>query len=186
MIVTQLRLRPGDQIANPAEGDGLTINPGVGGQPVERRDRPLLAAVGAGRDAGHPQPIVSNVTVQYSIIAAGLSAPRIPRLTATVTLRRERDHHRPGTPSQYGPTSPSIATTSPTTTGATPRGIGTLGIEYVNNVFYNWGSKLGHANPRGINVVGNVFRKGPDTVGSDEVYVTQVKNSYPRPFADSV
>ena len=183
VIITQMRLRPGDQIADVGEGDGLTINPGDGAS---------LSNVVIDHCSLLWAPDVTlailnrsmNITVQHSIIAAGLVYSA-----------------NPSSPNGYGANVTTIGQVAPSQYGAhvtfyrnylahnnqrNLRGIGTLGIEYVNNVFYNWGSKLGHANPQGMNVVGNVFRKGPDTVGSDEVYVTQVKNSYPRPFADSV
>ncbi len=46
------------------------------------------------------------------------------------------------------------------------RAQGTDGIEWVNNVVYNWGDQLSRLNPRGANVVGNMFKPGPNTTAS--------------------
>jgi hypothetical protein len=43
-------------------------------------------------------------------------------------------------------------------------------IEFVNNAVYDWGTMMGHGNPRGISIVGNVFKKGPQTRSSNEVW----------------
>ena len=126
----------------------------------------------------------TNITVQHSIIAAGLVYSANPaHPTATAQCHHPRQRRRPA---QFAPHVTFYRNYLADNDQRNLRGIGTLGIEYVNNVFYNWGSKLGHANPQGMNVVGNVFSKGPDTVASDEVYRHPGQEHYPRPFADSV
>jgi hypothetical protein len=183
VIITQMRLRPGDQVDDTGEGDGLTINPGEG----DSLSNIVIDHCSVLWGADVTLAILNqsmNVTVQHSIIAAGLVYSA-----------------NPSAPNGYGANVTTIGHVPPTEYGAhvtfyrnylahnnqrNLRGIGTLGIEYVNNVFYNWGRRLGHANPRGMNVVGNVFRKGPNTVGSNEVYFTWTNDKYPTAFADSV
>jgi hypothetical protein len=62
--------------------------------------------------------------------------------------------------------------------------MGTDGIEYVNNVVYNWGTHLADLNPRGANVVGNMFKKGPST--SKTLIESQTDAAYHTLFANSV
>jgi pectate lyase len=183
VIITQMRLRPGDQLDDVGEGDGLTINPGDGGSlsNIVIDHCSLLWAPDVTLAILNR---VSNVTVQHSIIAAGLYYSA-----------------NPSSPNGYGVNVTTIGKVSASQFGARVtlyrnylahnnqrnlRGVGTLGIEYVNNVFYNWGAKLGHANPQGMNVVGNVFKKGPDSTASAEVYATQLKENFPQPYAASV
>src|SRR4029077_6699010 len=44
------------------------------------------------------------------------------------------------------------------------------GLDVINCVVYDWGKEVAHANPRGFNAVGNMFKKGPETHASDEVW----------------
>ena len=71
VILTQLRLRPGDQIANPADGDGLTINPGIGGS-LSNMVIDRCSLLWAPDVTLAILNNVSNVTVQYSILGGGL------------------------------------------------------------------------------------------------------------------
>ncbi len=49
---------------------------------------------------------------------------------------------------------------------------------------YNWGDQLSRLNPRGANVVGNMFKPGPNTTASN--VKSQANESYPTLFANSV
>jgi hypothetical protein len=44
-------------------------------------------------------------------------------------------------------------------------------IDAVNNAIYDWGTQAGHGNPRGANMAGNMYKKGPETQGSNEVWM---------------
>jgi len=183
VIVTQMRLRPGDQIDDTGEGDGLTINPGQGVS---------LSNIVIDHCSVLWAPDVTlailnqstNVTIQHSIIAAGLlysakqAAPSGYGLNVTTITK--------ATASDYGQRITIYRNYLADNQHRNLRGLGTLGIEYVNNVFYNWGEDLGHANPQGMNVVGNIFKKGPNTPASDQVYRTQAKTNFPQPFPASV
>jgi hypothetical protein len=183
VIVTQLRLRPGDQIADVGEGDGLEINPGIGGSlsNIVIDHCSLLWAPDVTLAILNN---VSDVTVQYSILGAGLLYSA-----------------NPTSPNGYGP--------NVTTVGANPnpgaeygrritfyrnyivhnnrrniRAQGTDGIDYVNNVVYNWGDHLSRLNPRGANVVGNMFKPGPNTAATN--VKSDTNRSFPNLFANSV
>ncbi len=49
---------------------------------------------------------------------------------------------------------------------------------------YNWGDQLSRLNPRGANVVGNMFKPGPNTTASN--VQSQTNEAYPTLFANSV
>jgi hypothetical protein len=183
VIITQMRLRPGDQLDDVGEGDGLTINPGNGSSlsNIVIDHCSLLWAPDVTLAILNR---VSNVTVQHSIIAAGLyysanpSAPNGYGLNVTTI--------KSGSANEFGQGITIYRNYLAHNSHRNLRGVGTLGIEYVNNVFYNWGGDLGHANPQGMNVVGNIFKKGTNTQAGDEVYRTQAKTNFPRPFEASV
>ncbi len=86
VIVTQLRLRPGDQIDDVGEGDGLTINPGIGGSlsNIVIDHCSLLWAPDVTLAILNN---VSDVTVQYSILGAGLYYSANPSQPATAMAR---------------------------------------------------------------------------------------------------
>lgn len=42
--------------------------------------------------------------------------------------------------------------------------------EAINCAIYGWGNQAGHGNPRGASIVGCMYKKSPDTAGSDEVW----------------
>jgi hypothetical protein len=44
------------------------------------------------------------------------------------------------------------------------------GIDAINNAVYDWGNQAGHGNARGLNVVGGMYKKGPETTGSSEIW----------------
>ncbi|MBA3689692.1 MAG: hypothetical protein H0W81_12845, partial [Chloroflexi bacterium] len=184
VIVTQLRLRPGDQMADAVDRSGLTINPGIGGS---------LSHVVIDHSSLLWGPDVtlailnntSDVTVQYSILGAGL-----------------RYSANPSSPNGYGPNVTTIgANSNPGSEygrritfyrnyiadnwARNLRAIGTDGIEWVNNVVYNWGEQLSALNPRGANVVGNMFKPGPNTTAS-RITSDATSAAYPTLFANSV
>jgi pectate lyase len=184
VIVTQLRLRPGDQLDDVGEGDGLTINPGVGGSlsKIVIDHSTLLWAPDVTLALLNK---TSDVTVQYSILGAGL-----------------RYSANPSSPNGYGPNVTTIASNpNPDTEYGrritfyrnyvvhnhqrNMRAHGTDGIEWVNNVYYNWGADLAHMNPRGANVVGNMFKKGPNTPSSNRVLRFEINKSETDYFKSS-
>ena len=64
---------------------------------------------------------------------------------------------------------------------------GAEGVDLLNNVIYNWGRNPPDGNPRGINVVGNVMKRGPNTE-SDSLIVWRSRPHSANPccYASSV
>ncbi len=192
-IFHYIKLWSGDNIDDTNEGDCLTINPGS-----DTGDRLSNVVVdhcsllfGLDVTLGILNQ-VENMTVQYSIMGAGL-------------YQSARTPGNPDDPTHgYGP---NITTTGAQRTNGTTqyarrttmyrnfittndarnlRGFGNDTADWVNNAFYNWGKDCGHANFRGGNIVGNMFRKGPESHTGNEVYYTQLKDWYPTAFLNSV
>ncbi len=51
-------------------------------------------------------------------------------------------------------------------------------IEFINNGVYGWGNQAGHGNPRGGNMIGNMYKKGPQTNASNQVW--EPDGTYPQ------
>jgi len=186
VIVTQLRLRPGDQVAKPADGDGLSINPDSGGS---------LSNVVIDRSSLLWAPDVTlailnrvqDVTIQYSILGAGLYYSAHPEAGAGghsygPNVTTTGNNPNPG--SEYGQRITFYRNYIVHNNGRNIRAQGTDGIEWVNNVVYNWGDQLSRLNPRGANVVGNMFKPGPNTTASN--VTSDANGSFPNLFASSV
>jgi putative cell wall-binding protein len=187
IIVTQLRLRPGDQTANPADDDGLTILAPAGGS----LSNILIDHCSLLWAPDVTLAILNNswdITVQYSILGGGL----------------QYSAHPEGTPPGGHSMGPNV-----TTIGSEPdpgsvytrritfyrnyivdnnarniRAHGTDAIDYVNNVVYNWGQQLAALNPRGANVVGNMFKPGPNSTAT--AIQSETNEAYHTLFASSV
>jgi hypothetical protein len=187
VIVTQLRLRPGDQIATPDDGDALTINPDIGSSLSDVVIDHCSLLWGPDVTLGILNT-VTDVTVQYSILGAGLyysahseaTPPNHHSYGPNVTT--VSGNPNPGT--EYGRRITFYRNYLPDNWGRNIRAEGTDGIEYVNNVVYNWGGQLARLNPRGANVVGNMFKRGPNTTAIN--VQSQTDESYPTLFGDSV
>jgi pectate lyase len=185
VILRHLRLRPGDDVAQPAEVDALTIN-GLSGEAynivVDHVTMLWGPDIGGLAILGN----VHDVTVQYSIMGEGLYLSRHPeavtsqdghsmaasifQLDAGVQWPRRLTFHH------------NLFTTSdqrmPVVQGAEC-------VDLVNNVIYNWGNKGLHGNPRSMNVVNNWFRSGPETT-TKLIYQWQHHSANPNPYPNSV
>lgn len=185
VILRNLRMRPGDQVPNPADVDAVTLN----GLEADVHDVVLdhLTMVW-GPDIGGLAVLgnVHDITVQYSIMGDGLYYSAHPEGTAAEGghsmgtsifqldpgvqwARRLTFHH-------------NLFTTSdqrmPVVQGAEC-------VDFVNNVIYNWGYKPLHGNPRAMNAVNNWFRLGPETT-TKLVYEWQPHPANPNPYPNSV
>jgi hypothetical protein len=109
---------------------------------------------------------VHDVTVQNTIMGEGLklsshplgatipghsSAVSIMETTTTASPKFITFHH-------------NLMTTSNT---GMPMLAGGENIDIVNNVIYNWGEKSAHGNPKSLNLISNVFIKGPQSVATN-------------------
>ena len=188
VIVTQLRLRPGDQVDTPADGDGLSIYPPDIGSSISNIVIDRCSLLWAPDVTLAILNSVSDVTVQYSILGAGLYYSAHPEATAGTghsygpNVTTIGSNPNPG--SEYGRRITFYRNYIVHNNGRNIRPMGTDGIEYVNNVVYNWGNQLSRLNPRGANVVGNMFKPGPNTTASK--VESDGNDAYPTLFADSV
>ena len=183
VLVTQLRLRPGDQIDDVGEGDGLTINPGIGGS----LSNVVIDRCSLLWGADVTLAILDNswdVTVQYSILGAGLYQSANPSSPNGYGPNVTTINTNPNPGSEYGRRITFYRNYIVHNARRNIRAEGTDGIEYVNNVVYNWGDQLSRLNPRGANVVGNMFKPGPSTTASN--IRSDPNESYPTLFANSV
>jgi len=185
VIATQLRLRPGDQIDDVGEGDGLTINPDVGASlsNIVIDHCSLLWAPDV------TLAILNNawdVTVQYSILGAGLYQSANPTSPNGYGPNVTTINGNPNPGSEYGRRITFYRNYIAHNYQRSMRAEGTDGIEFVNNVYYNWGTDLAQMNPRGANVVGNMFKPGPNTPADRRVLRSDLNDSYPTLFGNSV
>ena len=190
VIVTQMRLRPGDEVDNPDDVDALSI--------LAPSDQSLISDIVIDRCSllwGPDVTIailnnVSDVTVQHCMIGAGL---------------KQSAHFEAGTGSthSYGMNISNTAAGDAANvqgkritfyrnyifhnwSGRNIRAMGTDNAEYVNNVVYNWKIALGQMNPTGANVVGNMFKKGPFAPSSNQVAKTTLSPLEPTARQNAV
>ena len=184
VIITQLRLRPSDKIDDVSEGDPLTINPGVG----RKSSRIVIdrSSLLWGSDVSLALlNNVSDVTVQHSIIGAGLRYSDNPQSPKGYGPNVTTVGRNPNPDSEYGRRITFYRNYVLHNNQRNMRAHGTAGIEWVNNVYYNWGADLAHMNPRGANVVGNMFKKGPNTPSSNRVLRFETNSTYRSYFKGS-
>jgi hypothetical protein len=186
VVIRYMRMRPGDENRreNSADVDGLTIHGVSDG--VERvivdhstmiwgPDIGGVAILGDSRD----------ITVQDSIMGEGLYLSRHPEgtsetghsMAANVT-QLERDL-------PFGRRITFAGNLFTTSNERMPRFQGPECVDVVNNVIYDWGERAAYGNPRSLNLVGNLFRSGPDTVGR-RFWTTQGSDVAPRLFRSGV
>jgi hypothetical protein len=185
VILRNLRLRPGDQVSNPAEVDAITIN-GLNGE-VYNVVLDHMTMIW-GPDIGGVAILgnVHDVTVQYSIMGEGLYLSAHPEGVSS-----QDGHSMAASIFQLDPGvhwaerltfHHNLFTTSdqrmPVVQGAEC-------VDFVNNVVYNWGNKGLHGNPRALNVVNSWFRSGPATT-TELVYMWQHHSANPDPYPSSV
>jgi hypothetical protein len=126
--------------------------------------------------------------VQYSILGAGLYYSAHPEATPPNShsygpnVTTVGANPNPGT--EYGRRITFYRNYIVHNDGRNIRTEGTEAIEYVNNVVYNWGGQLSRLNPRGANIVGNMFKPGPNTTALN--VESEGNGSYTTLFANSV
>lgn len=188
-ILTNLRLRPGDQVAAPDDVDGLTINPGNGSSlsniVIDH------CSILWGPDV--TLAILNNstdITVQYCILGAGLfysahfeATPPNSHSDGTNLISIASN---PNALTEYGQRITFYRNYTVLNQSRNMRAIGPDYVDWINGVVYNWGNKLAHMNPRHANAVGNMFKKGPETRASNSVAETDTDTVYATAFSNSV
>jgi len=186
VIIRHMRLRPGDdnRREDSADVDGISIN-GANGR-VQRviLDHTTLLW---GPDIGGISVLGDSrdITVQRSIMGEGLYLSHHPEgvpgsghsMAANVT-QLER-----GLP--FGRRITFVDNLFTTSNERMPRFQGPECVDVVNNVIYDWGERAAYGNPRSLNLVGNVFRAGPDTTGH-RFWTSQGSDVAPRLFSNAV
>jgi hypothetical protein len=186
VVIRYLRMRPGDERSreNPADVDAITLNGANGRVQHVMLDHTTLLW---GPDIGGISILgdVRDVTVQESIIGEGLYLSRHPEGVAST------GHSMAANVTQLEPDLPfgrritffhNLFTTS---NERMPRFQGTECADVVSNVIYDWGERAAYGNPRSVNLVANLFRAGPDTVGR-RFWTSQHSDVAPRLFQNAV
>ena len=167
VILRNMRLRPGDQVASPADVDALTLN-GVR-NPVYNVVVDHVSMVW-GPDIGGLAVLgnVHDVTVSNSIMGEGLYLSAHPGGTAS-----QGGHSMAANITQLdaGLAWPTRITfwqdLFTTSDHRMPRFQGAECMDVVDNVIYNWGIHAAQGNPRSVNLVNNWYRSGPETSAHD-------------------
>ncbi len=169
LLFTNMRLRSGDDLINVGEGDALTINPGAGSSlsnvvidhcSILWSNDVTLAILNQ----------TMNLTVQHSLVGCGLYYGT-----------------NPSSPNGYG-INVTVVNSNPNPLTEYPRRLTFYRNFVLNNyrrnlkperadfydavncVYYNWNFSAGESNPHGANVVGNMFKKGPMTPASNNLW----------------
>lgn len=165
VVMRYLKLRPGDQQNRSSnnERDAVTM----GGNSNDTVYNLVIdhSSMVWGPDVGGPSILTNakDITIQYSIMGEGLYL----------------SNHSEATPNQGGhalglnitqlddSAYPSRLTLHhnllTTADHRMPQIIGAASVDMVNNVIYNWGTHPAHGNPRSLNLIKNMFIKGPMT-----------------------
>jgi hypothetical protein len=190
VIITNMRLRCGDQHGGPNDQDSMTINPGSGG-------------VMSGFVLDHCSLLwsldmciallnhVTYVTVQHCIIGAGLrqsNKPDNPKgLGNNISVPANNEANEA---TEHGDRITFYRNVILHNFERNVKAERASLVEFYNNVIYNWGSQVGHGNPRSINILQNWYQKGTNTTTSrvweDDPNYATFANSVHFPFASNV
>lgn len=165
VVLRHLKIRPGDQSNQSSndERDAVSLS-GTGGDEVYNVVIDHSSMVW-GPDIGGAAILTNahDVTIQNSILGEGLYLSNhsegtadqnghslglnITQLDTSAYPRRITLHHNLLTTSDH----------------RMPQIMGGELIDMVNNVVYNWGTAAAHGNPRSLNMINNMFIRGPMT-----------------------
>ncbi|HEY0733707.1 MAG TPA: hypothetical protein VGD69_02275 [Herpetosiphonaceae bacterium] len=165
VVIRYLRLRPGDDLNGSAVNtrDALTVN-GTDQDDVYNVVLDHCSLIW-GPDIGGASLLggIRDITIQNTIIGEGLYLSNHPEGTAA------QDGHSLGLNITQLDTSAypmritlhhNLLTTAD---HRMPQIMGGASIDVVNNVVYNWGVSPAQGNPRSVNLINNLFIKGPMT-----------------------
>lgn len=185
VIFTQLRLAVTDQVTNVGDGSSLELNPSIGNTldhividhcSLMWSPDVILAVLNT----------VTDVSIQYSLFGPALYLSANPTSPNGYGCNNTTIGSNPNPGTEYGNRITYYRNFIHSNERRNLRAHGPASIEFVNNVVYNWGDKAATANPRGANYVGNMFKRGPNTVASNEVYASELFGAYNSYFANSV
>jgi hypothetical protein len=171
VIIRYLKIRSGDldNASSPADRDAVTINNQDQAHNIVIDHSTMIW----GPDIGGLSFLngTHDATVSYSIMGEGLylshhpeadqasdghsMAMNITELDSPVPPQRITAHH-------------NLLTTS---ADRNPRIIGGENIDFVNNVIYNWKNTSSQGNPRSLNLINNVYIRGPMTSRSSAFFI---------------
>jgi pectate lyase len=186
VVIRYLKVRPGDEpnLSAPADRDAISLA-GGGGADVYNIVIDHCSLIW-GPDIGGLSILtnVHDVTVQNTIMGEGPYLSRHPEGTtsqdghsmaasmfpsSTIFPRNITMHHNLFTSSDI----------------RMPMVIGADQVDLVNNVIYNWGKKAASGNPRRLNLVNNMFVRGPQTT-TLEAWSPHLHSTTPNLFPASV
>jgi hypothetical protein len=184
VIVHDLRVRPGDAVSAPADADAISLNgaSNVAIDHVEAVWGPDVGGITALNDS-------DRVTVQYSIVGAGLRRSSHPEATDDAD-----GHSYALNITGQGAGNPDCVTVFRNliinSAGRNPQVQGASAVDVVNNVIYNF-SDAPIGNPRGLNLVSNLYREGPapEAAGLAEAHwpwKTRASEDQPSVYESSV
>lgn len=164
VVLRYLKIRPGDQLNRSAinERDAVSMSGGnaeVFNVVVDHSSLVWGPDIGGLAVLGNSH----DITIQNSIIGEGLYLSNHPEATV-----EQKGHSLGLNITQLGldshPTRITLHHNLITTSDARmPQVMGGELVDIVNNVIYNWGKNSAHGNPRSLNLINNMFIKGPMT-----------------------
>jgi len=187
VVIEEVPIRPTDLSGDADDLDALTLNGLTGAVNNVRVSRATLIW---GPDVGGLAMLgdVNNVTVQCSIMGEGLYVSEHFEATAAsgghskgMSIFQLNAGTDPADNiTLYGNLYTRSDDRMPIIQGART-------TDFINNAVYNWGKNGATGNPRGMNYVGNLFKKGPLTPGN-VLYVWKSRQHSANPccYANSV
>ncbi|HWQ14633.1 MAG TPA: DNRLRE domain-containing protein [Roseiflexaceae bacterium] len=191
VVIRYLKMRVGDQPSgsDPMDRDAIALS-GTNGADVYNIVIDHCSLVW-GPDIGGVSMLVNvhDVTVQNSIMGEGLYLSRHPEGTAEQSGHSMSSSIFQLDSATYGNSYPRRITMHhnlfTTSDHRNPAVIGGENVDIVNNVIYNWGQKAAHGNPRKLNLINNMFIRGPMTTGLT-AWRPQLHSTTPSYFPASV
>jgi hypothetical protein len=181
-IWTQLAMRPseGSTPAKSADRRAISFNPGNNEEVLSRVCLDHMSLAWGPDVVGSAINNVEDFTIQYSIIGPCLrqsnikTSPNGYGWNDTVP-----GNSNPGL--MYGKRITRYRCLHALNDQRNLKHEHTLGVDDVNNVVYGWGSQRPcHGNFRGGNIIGNIFKKSPDSNASDEAFEPENPSKYPQ------
>lgn len=190
VILRHLRVRTGDLNVNAQDADAISINGGTSAGIKNIVVDHVEAAWG-------PDVVftilnnVSDITVQHSIIAAGLTKSKHPEALQDID-GHNLSFNISGLSSSAWPKRVTVyKNLMANSQGRHTRAQGAEAVDIINNVYYNY-DEAPQGNPHSLNFVGNILRWGPAPkaagLGDPENYIFKpvTSSDFPNFFSNTV